>query len=85
MMKYKKAFEYYLLQKKKLDKIFIKAKAITPYPKYLKAWAVTSASLAENDPYPNNALTISSEATINPKLAGIDKSKESSKRLCLNI
>ena len=69
--------------KKKLDKIFIKAKAGTPYPKYLKN--ITSASLAENDPYPNNALTISSEATINPKLAGIDKSKEKFKRLCLNI
>ena len=30
------------------------------------------------DPYPNSALTISSEAKINPKLAGIDNNSESS-------
>jgi hypothetical protein len=35
----------------------------------------------EKDPYPNNAFTISSEAKINPKLAGIDNNKESSKDL----
>ena len=36
---------------------------------------------AEKDPYPNKALTISSEAKIKPRLAGIDNNKESSKDL----
>ena len=69
------------LAKKKLDKIFINAKAGTPYPKNFKAAAVISTSLTEKDPYPNNAFTISLEARINPKLAGIENSSESSKDL----
>ena len=69
------------LAKKKLDKIFINAKAGTPYPKNFKAAAVISTSFTEKDPYPNNAFTISFEAKINPKLAGIDNRRDSSKDL----
>ena len=47
----------------------------------LKHSAVNSTSSLEKDPYPNKALTISSEAKIKPKLAGIDNNKESSKDL----
>ena len=65
------------LAKKKLDKIFINAKAGTPNPKNFKATAVISTSFTENDPYPNNALTISFDANINPKLAGIENKSES--------
>ena len=57
------------------------AKAGTPYPKYFKASAVDLTSFVEKDPYPNKALTISSEAKIKPTLAGIDSNKESSKDL----
>ena len=63
------------LAKKKFDKIFINAKAGTPYPKYFKAAAVISTSFIEKDPYPNNAFTISFDAKISPKLAGIEKVK----------
>ena len=69
------------LAKKKLDNILISANAGTPYPKNFKAAAVISTSFIENDPYPNNAFTISFEANINPKLAGIENSNESSKDL----
>ena len=69
------------LAKKKLDKIFINANAGTPYPKNFKAAAVISTSFKEKDPYPNNAFTISSDANINPKLAGIEKRSESSNDL----
>tara|TARA_B100001059_G_scaffold10260_1_gene8347 strand:- start:16 stop:237 length:222 start_codon:yes stop_codon:yes gene_type:complete len=69
------------LAKKKLDKIFIKANAGTPYPKNFKAAAVISTSFTEKDPYPNNAFTISFDANINPKLAGIENKSESSKDL----
>ena len=31
-----------------------------------------------NEPYPNNALTICSEARIKPKLAGIDNKRDNS-------
>ena len=69
------------LAKKKFDKIFIIAKAGTPYAKNFNAAAVISTSFKEKDPYPNNALTISFEANINPKLAGIENRRESSKDL----
>ena len=69
------------LAKKKLDKIFINAKAGTPYPKNFKAEAVILTSSKVKDPYPNNAFTISFDAKINPKLAGIENSSESSKDL----
>ena len=69
------------LAKKKLAKIFINAKAGTPYPKNFKAVAVFPTSLREKEPYPNNAFTISFDANINPKLAGIENSNESSKDL----
>ena len=69
------------MAKKKLDKIFISAKAGTPYPKNFNAIAVISTSFGEKDPYPNNAFTISFDAKINPKLAGIEKRSESSKDL----
>ena len=69
------------LAKKKLDKIFINANAGTPYPKNFNAAAVIFTSFIVNDPYPNNAFTISSDAKIKPKLAGIEKSSESSKDL----
>ena len=69
------------LAKKKFDKIFINAKAGTPYPKYFKAAAVILTSFIEKDPYPNNAFTISFDAKISPKLAGIEKRSESSKDL----
>ena len=61
------------LAKKKFDKILINANAGTPYPKNFNAVAVISTSLREKDPYPNNAFTISLDASINPKLAGIEK------------
>ena len=61
------------LAKKKLDRIFINANAGIPYPKNFKAAAVISTSLREKVPYPNNAFTISFEAKIIPKLAGIEK------------
>ena len=57
------------LAKKKFDKIFINAKAGTPYPKNFKAADVISTSFIEKDPYPNNAFTISCDAKINPKLS----------------
>ena len=69
------------LAKKKLDKILINANAGTPYPKNFKAAAVISTSLIEKDPYPNNAFTISFDASIKPKLAGIENRSESSKDL----
>ena len=69
------------LAKKKFDKILINANAGTPYPKNFKAEAVIWTSLIEKDPYPNNAFTISSDAKINPKLAGIENKSESSKDL----
>ena len=69
------------LAKKKFDKIFINANAGTPYPKYFNADAVILTSLSEKDPYPNNALIISFDANINPKLAGIENRSESSKDL----
>ena len=69
------------LAKKKFDSIFINANAGTPYPKNFKAVAVISTSFIEKDPYPNNAFTISFEAKINPKLAGIENKSESSKDL----
>ena len=65
------------LAKKKFDKILINAKATTPKPKKLNARDVISTSAKVKEPYPNNPVTISSEAKINPKLAGIDKSKDS--------
>ena len=34
-------------------------------------------SFNEKDPYPNNPLTISSDAIIKPRLAGIENSKDS--------
>ena len=37
----------------------------------MRASPVNTTSSFEKDPYPNKALTISSEAKINPKLAGI--------------
>ena len=67
--------------KKKLDNIFTNAKAGTPYPKYFRALDVNLTSSLEKDPYPNKALTISSEAKIKPKLAGIDNNNASSKDL----
>ena len=67
--------------KKKFDKIFISANAGTPYPKNFKAAAVISTSFIEKDPYPNSAFTISFDAKINPKLAGIENKRESSKDL----
>ena len=79
MQKCKKVFWCYLLQKKKFDKIFINAKAGTPYPKYFKAAAVISTSFIEKDPYPNNAFTISFDAKISPKLAGIEKEVKAQK------
>ena len=69
------------LAKKKFDNILTNAKAGTPYPKYLRASDVNLTSSSEKDPYPNKELTISSEAKINPRLAGIDNNKESSKDL----
>ena len=69
------------LAKKELDKIFINANAGTPYPKNFRAAAVISTLFKENEPYPNNALTISFEANINPKLAGTENRTESSKDL----
>ena len=57
---------------------FVKASG-TPYKKNFKAVAVISTSFLLNDPYPNNAFTISSDAKINPKLAGIEKRRDSSK------
>ena len=38
------------LAKKKFDKIFTKANAITPYPKNINAFEVISTSLPKNDP-----------------------------------
>ena len=69
------------LAKKKLDKILINENAGTPNPKNFKAAEVISTSFIEKDPYPNNAFTISSEANIKPKLAGIENRSESSKDL----
>ena len=66
------------LAKKKLDRILIKANAGIPQPKYFKADAVILIFSRVKDPYPNNALTISLEAKIKPKLAGIENKSESS-------
>ena len=64
------------LAKKKFAKIFINAKAITPYPKNISALDVSSTSFVEKEPYPKSALIISSEASIKPKLAGIENNKD---------
>ena len=69
------------LAKKKLAKIFTKANAITPYPNKFKALDVISTSFWVNEPYPNNPFTISSEAIIKPRLAGIENSNDNSKDL----
>ena len=69
------------LAKKKLAKIFTNAKAITPYPKNIKAFDVSSTSWIEKDPYPKSAEVISSDAIINPKLAGIESNNDSSNDL----
>ena len=47
----------------------------------MRASAVNATSSFEKDPYPNKALTISSEAKINPKLAGTDNNNDNSKDL----
>ena len=47
----------------------------------MRASAVNTTSSFEKDPYPNKALTISSEAKINPKLAGTDNNNDNSKDL----
>ena len=64
------------LAKKKLDKIFTNAKAITPKPKSIKALDVNSTSFVVNEPYPNSPLIISSDAIIKPMLAGIESSRD---------
>ena len=69
------------LAKKKFDRILISANAGTPYPKNFNAAAVISTSFGEKDPYPNNAFTISFEAKINPRLAGIENRSDNSKDL----
>ena len=51
-------------------------KAITPKPKNIKASDVILISFKENEPYPNNPFTISSDAIIKPKVAGIDNNKD---------
>ena len=66
------------LAKKKFAKTFINEKATTPYPKNFKAIDVIKTSLDEKEPYPNNPLTISSDAKIKARLAGKDKSKDNS-------
>ena len=66
------------LAKKKFAKTFISEKATTPYPKNFKAIDVIKTSFGEKEPYPNNPLTISSDAKIKAKLAGKDKSKDNS-------
>ena len=55
-----------------MDKIFINANAGTPYPKNFKAAAVISTSFKRKRSISNNAFTISLDAKINPKLAGIE-------------
>ena len=67
--------------KKKFAKIFIKAKATIPYPKNIRASEVICTSFIEKEPYPNNPFTISVDAKIKPKLAGIDNNKDSSRDL----
>ena len=59
---------YYLEQRRKFDNILTNAKAGTPYPKYFKASEVNLTSSLEKDPYPNKALTISSDAKLNQSL-----------------
>ena len=49
---------------------------MTPYPKNIKALDVILTSLIVKEPYPNKPLTISSEAIIMPKLAGIENSND---------
>ena len=66
------------LAKKKFAKTFINEKATTPYPKKFKAIDVIKTSLDEKEPYPNNPLTISSDAKIKARLAGKDRSKDNS-------
>ena len=56
----------------------MRAKAGTPQPKNPKANEVISTFLKLNDPQPNNALTICSDANIKPKLAGIDNKRDNS-------
>ena len=66
------------LAKKKFDKIFTKANATIPKAKNLRASDVILTSCAKKAPYPNNPLTISYDANINPRLAGIDNNKHNS-------
>ena len=67
------------LAKKKLAKIFKSANAIIPYPKNIKALDVILTSARVKEPYPNNPLIISSEAIINPRLAGTESNKDNCK------
>ena len=54
---------------------------IADIQKNFKAEDVISTSFGEKDPYPNNSFTISFDANINPKLAGIENRSESSNDL----
>ena len=64
------------LAKKKFARIFTRENAITPYPKNIKAFEVNCTSSDEKDPYPNNPLTICSDAIMRPKLAGIENKRD---------
>ena len=44
--------------------------------KNINAYAVISTSFDEKEPYPNNPFTISSDAIIKPRLAGIESSND---------
>ena len=75
-----------LAKKKNLIKIFTSANAKificnTIIQKYIKASDVILTSFCVKEPYPNNPLIISSDAIINPKLAGIDNNKDNSNDL----
>ena len=59
-------------------KFLLSANAITPNPKNTKALDVILTSFDVKEPYPNNPFTISSEAIIKPRLAGIDNNKDNS-------
>ena len=66
----------YCLLRKKFDRILIQSKSYNTMSKNIKASDVILTSLEVKEPYPNNPFTISSEAIMRPKLAGIESSSD---------
>ena len=69
------------LAKKTFEKIFNIEKAGTPNAKKVSAAEVLFTLSSLKEPYPNNDVTISSDASTKAVAAGIDQNKHNSKAL----